>query len=415
MTRSGATGAPVLHWDGSQLALPSAWPRTQSSARALWGEAANKVWFIASDPVRWDGQAFNIERQMTPVPGLQLWGSGPGDLWALGNAEIRRGDGWRWGANVGPLLDRGTSERLFTIHGLSGNDVWASSYRPHHWDGSQWTTHGEGGTLPLLTDGWAADQNNAWAVGSKKNQAGQNVGTILRRSNGRWQEIFIAPESLSGIWGSTNTDIWACGDSGGIYHWDGTQWTKTNGGIFGPLRKIRGTDKSYVVAVGDGGTIIKWNGTNWSPETSGVSDNLFGVFAPGNNSFFAVGDNGVILIKNGPTWLRQQSNTNRSLYDVWGTAPNAVWAVGDNGTILFYDGSRWQSVTSGTTSTLSVVHGLSASEVFIGGTKNAFRWNGQNIESVPMRYFPMDVMTGMFSSGQTMWSINVRGFIMKKN
>lgn len=414
-TRSGTTGTPVLRWDGTQLVAPATWPRTQTAARALWGEAADKVWFISTDPVRWDGQDFVIERLLTTVPGLRLWGSGPGDLWAMGSAVVQRGDGRNWTINVGPVVDSSARESLFSIHGSSPNDVWVSSNRPHQWNGSQWFTYGEGGPKVLLTDGWAADQLNAWVVGTRKNQAGQDVGPILKRNNGRWQEVFVAPEPLSGIWGFDGSDIWVCGDSGAIYHWNGNQWVKFPTGTSNYLHRVHGSDKNNIFAVGASGTILHWNGTSWLPEQSNITGSLNGVYSLSGTLSWAVGDGGLIVQRVGGVWKNAPTNISQDLLGIWALNGSSIWAVGTNGTILFYDGISWQPRVSGTAATITGARALSNSEVFFGTSDGALQWDGQQVRRISKRYFPIDVLSNFFTAGRTIWAINGRGFILRNN
>src|SRR5260221_12930361 len=66
-----------------------------------------------------------------------VWGSGPADVWAVGNhGTILHFDG-----RVSTLSKSGTVENLTSIHGTGPNDVWAGGQEGTilHWDGAAWT------------------------------------------------------------------------------------------------------------------------------------------------------------------------------------------------------------------------------------------------------------------------------------
>jgi hypothetical protein len=84
------------------------------------------------------------------------------------------------------------------------------------------------------------------------------VGNILRSSGeGNWSAQVIGNNSLNGVWGSGQGDVYIVGDAGVILH-----------------------------SAGDG---------NWSALSSGTTENLTGVWGSGNGDVYAVGSNGTIL------------------------------------------------------------------------------------------------------------------------
>src|SRR5512140_1637448 len=59
-------------------------------------------------------------------------------------------------------------------------------------------------------------------------------------------------ESLTGIWGSSSTDLWAVGAAGTILHGDGRSWTPMASGVRETLHDVHGSGPSDVWASGDG-------------------------------------------------------------------------------------------------------------------------------------------------------------------
>ena len=55
---------------------------------------------------------------------------------------------------------------------------------------------------------------------------------------------------FNGVWGSSNSDVFAVGDGGTILHYDGSTWTTMNSGTNYSLTGVWGSTSSDVFAVG---------------------------------------------------------------------------------------------------------------------------------------------------------------------
>ncbi len=159
--------------------------------------------------------------------------------------------------------------------------------------------------------------------------------------------------NLKGVWGTSETNVFAVGDNGTILHHDGITWSSINSGIINNLKDVWGNTGKDVFVVGDDSTILHYNGTDWSHMNSGTKDWLVGVWGSKGNDVFAVGTVGSILHYDGSTWSSMNSGTTRILWDIWGSLATDVFAVGDNGVILHYDGtpSPTTTTTAGSTTT----------------------------------------------------------------
>lgn len=62
-----------------------------------------------------------------------------------------------------------------------------------------------------------------------------------------------------------------------------------------PLRAVFGTSDTQVYAVGDSGTILRYDGASWSAMTSNTTRHLYGVWGLASGEIYAVGQNGTIL------------------------------------------------------------------------------------------------------------------------
>jgi uncharacterized repeat protein (TIGR01451 family) len=176
-------------------------------------------------------------------------------------------------------------------------------------------------------------------------------------------------ESLSDVWGSSGSDLFAVGQGGTILHHDGSTWNSVNSGTSAYLLGVWGSSSSDVTAVGYDGTILHYDGVVWSPMDSGTTESLYAVWGSSGSDVFAVGCGGTILHYDGTTWNPMSNGTSERLRGVWGSSGSDVFAVGDWGTILHYDGASWSPMYSDTTKYLDGVWGSSGSDVFaVGGS-----------------------------------------------
>jgi hypothetical protein len=68
---------------------------------------------------------------------------------------------------------------------------------------------------------------------------------------------------LSGVWGSSGSDVFAVGGSGTILHYGGSTWSPMTSGTTNPLSGVWGSSSTDVFAVGAtqvGGTILHYSG-----------------------------------------------------------------------------------------------------------------------------------------------------------
>ena len=71
-----------------------------------------------------------------------------------------------------------------------------------------------------------------------------------------WQNPLPQGNNLSGVWGSSGSDVFAVGVGGTILHYNGGVWTTMTSGVTNSLFGVWGSSGSDVFAVGTGGTIL---------------------------------------------------------------------------------------------------------------------------------------------------------------
>ena len=217
----------------------------------------------------------------------------------------------------------------------------------------------DSGTTTDLYGIWGSSNTNVFAVGK--------AGTILHYDGTAWSAAAGGNTAdLYGIWGSSNTNIFAAGQSGTILHYDGTSWSAAGGianvdwcGIWG--------SSTDVFAVGKAGNIVHYDGTAWSAVASGTTVNLYGIWGSSSANVFAVGQSGTILHYDGTAWSAVASGTSADLYGIWGSSNANVFAVGKTGTILLYDGTSWSPLASGISADLYGIWGADSSHVYAAG------------------------------------------------
>jgi hypothetical protein len=183
---------------------------------------------------------------------------------------------------------------------------------------------------------WVAPDGVAFVVG---------LGNTAKKQNGaNWDNLTGITDFASGLWGvktASGYTVYACGGTGHIWKYTGTNFVAENTGVSMPtIYGIYGFGENDIYAVGEGGLILHSTGTGtWSAQTSGVSTSLNAVGGASADEVYAVGDNGVVLHKYGAastTWVKEtlaNPAENRNFVAVWANAAK-VWVTGYAGAIL---------------------------------------------------------------------------------
>lgn len=212
--------------------------------------------------------------------------------------------------------------------------------------------------------------------------------------------------------GSSQTDVWAVGDSGGNYpiieHWDGSRWSllqqRRIDGVLSAVAAISPTDAWAAGDLGDGSDsrplFENWDGSRWravSAPSPGVYTNLTGLTAISPNDIWAVGfynlaSKALTMHWDGQAWEIVPA-PDGVLYGVSGAASDDVWAVGFDFDYqpfaIHWDGAAWSRVPvdpppAGGFNLLYDVVTLSTNEAWtVGiygfpGAPLVERWDGSN-------------------------------------
>jgi hypothetical protein len=207
-----------------------------------------------------------------------------------------------------------------------------------------------------------------------------------------WRQLTpITTEALTGIWGSSASNIWAVGKGGTMLHFNGTQWRSVLSGTAVDLEDVWGTGPNDVWAVGGEweGVILHYNGSQWSqvaaPER--IARAIWGT-SP-TNVFVAGGTttDGYIQRYNGSTWTQVASQSNSRFMDISGVSSSDVWAI-DLFSARHYTGSTWSTTTLSTQLLSSVWIGGPNDGWAVGDGFAVHRFNGTTWQQVasPLAY-----------------------------
>jgi hypothetical protein len=225
---------------------------------------------------------------------------------------------------------------------------------------------------------WGFSSTNIYAVGE--------AGAIFHYDGQSWQAVAVSPGyDLHDIWGSSPDDVYAVGVNGTVLHYDGSSWqylsvvptTKTLWGVWG-------SGASDVFVVGSGGTIRHWDGSSWQTMDYPVSGTLTAVHGNSGSNIYAVGKddgylNGKLLILkyDGSTWSkvvngRESPGAQDVYYGVWVSPEGQVFisgeyitAFGGFGIILQYDGITWRTTRLRQSASGFGIWGSDSSNVYV--------------------------------------------------
>jgi len=289
----------------------------------------------------WNGKSWKVVR--SPDKGTEaslnsVYAVSSANVWAAGSysngstsrtlVEHWNGRSWKivWTPNVGA-----GSNRLMSVRGTSGHDIWAvgdasisstiSRTVILHWTGRRWQLSPSpslAGATNRLQAVRPRSPGEAWAVGDSQSGSGGAKTLVLHWSKGRWRLVasptVAGPGSntLNGVLATSATSAWAVGDYYNgtedrtlFLRWDGRHWRRSYSPITGPhdsddVNALGATSAANIYAVGVRyrnmiGTvlIVHWNGSHWQVlqgRNPGNSYNAFtAVFALSARSVWAVG------------------------------------------------------------------------------------------------------------------------------
>ncbi|MCB1049055.1 MAG: hypothetical protein H6510_00745 [Acidobacteria bacterium] len=399
----------------------------------IWAQSGSAVYVVggAGAAQRWNGQAWQKMTSNTTVFLYDVYGLNPDSVFAVGN----------FGGNSGTLLFfDGNSNLDWTVltdtFTYSIDRVWGKSTsnmilgasgtnRLFQWNGMMVNEITPAG-MPYNAQIWGPSEGHYFVAGSG--------GTILRYLGGWSTMVTGSSASFLDLWGTSGSDVYALGNDGLIYHYDGNvglNWVSASLPLDAGLNAgclVGGS----VLLVGDAATLFRSQGnvfkagTAWTAETVPAISTPFLMSAYGRTwtDIDVVGVQATLLHSSGLNWQtelvttdtditfrhvqafddgkkvvvggkgsegssitgraylfdgswQQMNLSSTMMLDAYGSSSSNIYAVGWLGNIRHYDGNislDWTTVTTDTTKKLYGVwaDGLGGLAVGENGTVVSF-------------------------------------------
>jgi photosystem II stability/assembly factor-like uncharacterized protein len=288
---------------------------------------------------------------------FDIWGSGPDDVYAVGEkATILHYDGQAW-AKLRLPASSSTSADLFSVWGTDPDNVYVVGaggtilrrFRPSGGEGPEfeprWVRE-PSGTSAALHAVHGSDPDHVVAVGSG--------GTILSRDPmmGWTAETGVTQETLNGVWiGDRGRQGVIVGNLGLILNLGEGRWRRQRiSGLTQPLRQVAGERRGRLYILGLDGILLRANQDAWSEVEGTPRTYLRDLWVSGGRDAWAVGWNGTLIQTDGQAVESYPTLSDYRLEGIWGAwvelegaepddagvRPQApvIWAVGVSGQIL---------------------------------------------------------------------------------
>jgi hypothetical protein len=263
----------------------------------VWGFSDEDVYAVGANgtALHYDGRTWSPLKPPSTQNLNDIWGASPTDLYVVGdNATILMYDG------QGDWDTKKLKNNDVNLYGVWGSDNqryivgWGASGSDKdqvvHHNGYKWL-YLYPGTQMHMSDVWSGEKG--FIAPGWENRIMEYTGYWDRWKLGGNLQLF-------GIWGNSETSVFAVGEGGVSYRYDGKTWQGLQTGISNTLRAVGGGSPRDVYAVGEYGAIIHYDGDAWTEMDSGIAQNLYGVWGSTDGGVFAVGENGLILCYHPP-------------------------------------------------------------------------------------------------------------------
>jgi len=123
-----------------------------------------------------------------------------------------------------------------------------------------------------------------------------NQTVLYTKDGATWDTLGIenANNNFYGVDSDGFDDVWVSGGGGTIFHWNGSEWIRSDTGDAGQRDiEVAGADSGYVV--GGGGKVFDRDDRKWTQDATPTGENLKAVVRLGGESAVAVGAAGTVV------------------------------------------------------------------------------------------------------------------------
>ena len=184
----------------------------------------------------------------------------------------------------------------------------------------------------------------------------------------------LTANDFNAIFGVAQSDVWAVGSGGKIYHYNGINWSQfidTGNQTWSSVYFVSPTD-GWVV--GSSGQIYHYNGTNWSLFQDTGNQTWNSVYWVSSTDGWIGSGNGQIYHYNGVNWSSFGTVGGINWNSIFMISPTDGWVIGNGGLIYHFDGSQWQQAVSPTAINLSEIFMISSGRGWIVGSAGTILW-----------------------------------------
>lgn len=366
-------GSSIVRIEGDKLKLVRhpAWNR-QTFLENIWGSGPSDIWVVGNAVLHFDGSTWTELGEYSLKGITDVWGTGPSDVWMVGiSGQIHHYDGTSW-----TKVASGVTQALFHITGSSSRDIWAGGEYGLllHWNGTAWQKV-TSPTLDQIGSLSCASSTDCWMIPMRANDISGN--TAFHWDGVRWTKQSSIPVGIFyAVIAVSANEVWLTGPN--TYRFDGSTWTNTTTGrSYYSMQKISTSGTTEQLGVGSIGLISRWDGSTWrtlsSARATGVSGgrtSWHGGWTSPQGEFYFVGAGGEMgrYSAGKLEWLGTPAGTS-TYFAMWGTSNKDIWIVGEYGRISHFDGTTWTQVASGVSESLRGVGGSGPSDVWAIGDK----------------------------------------------
>jgi hypothetical protein len=275
----------LFSYNGTSWSLD---PASGMSIYSIYASGPSDIWAAGQTGVvlHYNGSSWALSGAGVPI--TAVWGTSSSNVYGVGGGggySIYNGTKWTSG-------NLGTSSSFYHVWGTAANNVYVVGdlglvYR---YNGATWSKMTQSATTNTLNGIWGTDSNNVFAAG--------NLGTIVRYQAGAWTAMTSGnTATLNSVFGAGLTHVYVVGNGGTTLSYAnvGTSWT-TQALASQNLFRIWAADSADVYAVGNAGVVWAYNGSVWYALSTGVTSNLRSVFGTSATNVYIGGDLGLIMV-----------------------------------------------------------------------------------------------------------------------
>jgi hypothetical protein len=317
-------GTRLLRYDGTAWSPVPLNIDNEYGRPVIWGSSANDVYVASERLHHFDGNSWSVEL----VDAQWVSGVSQNKVFAASYTKVFEFNGATW-------------DTLGTISGSYGMDaapdgsLFVSEYDSVSiWDGAVWTKTSIPGSCPSALLAFAKD--SALVVQRCPFQ-------VLRWDGASWTPQLSPSFAISGLAGTSETDVYAAGREGHVIHFDGVSWDELPSIGNYDLNAVALSGPNVVVA-GEAMKIASWNGTDWTVLHQPVPRRVTtGVFAE-STTHLMMDDGSTVFERSNGLWT-ERPIPNAYANAFGGSSLSDLFAGTARG-IFHFDGTSWSLVDS---------------------------------------------------------------------